>query len=407
MSRAVIGSRAELIAALRAQLRKAGAPGMCHGGGCRCAAAALEERIRAVREELFLDALFLVAQFPGGQVAEADKCCYAHDVRLCAGLCRATWAEEAFWSGLVRVAHPGPRKVTRLIVAAHRGDAARVAWLLARGAPREVMDADGMTALFHATMQGCTDAACALIAAGANVDASVNGYTVTYYAACNGHTDILRALLAAGANFETTRTNARTPLYDAAENGRTDAVRMLLAAGANFNATIELFSRKTALHAAAAGGHADAARALLAAGADANAVSTKGETPLHVAVLEDHFDAIRALLAAGANVNAAAADGSTPLLIAAKQGFLGTVRVLIAAGANLETAAPNGRRALHLASAMGHLDVMRALVRAGADKSAPANCKDGDYEFGFFGDGTSDLFDDAMDLLGFDLKDYE
>jgi ATP-binding cassette subfamily B protein len=33
-----------------------------------------------------------VAQFPGGRVAEAEKCCYAFDVRACAGLCSATWA---------------------------------------------------------------------------------------------------------------------------------------------------------------------------------------------------------------------------------------------------------------------------------------------------------------------------
>ena len=113
-SRLVIGSRAELVAALRAQLQANG-PAPCHEGGCRCVAGALEERIRALREAMFLDALFLVAQFPGGQIAEADKCCYAFDVRRCAGLCRAAWVEEAFWSGLARVSHPGRQKRTRLM----------------------------------------------------------------------------------------------------------------------------------------------------------------------------------------------------------------------------------------------------------------------------------------------------
>ena len=83
MSRLIIGSRAALVAALRKQRPSP----------------ERAERIRALREELFLDALFLVAQFPGGQVAEAEKCCYAYDVRMCAGLCRATWAEEAFGAG--------------------------------------------------------------------------------------------------------------------------------------------------------------------------------------------------------------------------------------------------------------------------------------------------------------------
>ena len=114
VSRLVIGSRAELVGALRAQLRAIG-PAPCHEGDCRCVAAALEERIRALLQDMFLDALFLVAQFPGGQIAEADKCCYAFDVRRCAGLCRAAWVEEAFWSGLARVSHPGRQKRTRLM----------------------------------------------------------------------------------------------------------------------------------------------------------------------------------------------------------------------------------------------------------------------------------------------------
>jgi hypothetical protein len=127
MSRFIIGSRAALIAALRAQWWPLWGRA---------------ERIRALREELFLDALFLIAQFPGGQIAEAEKCCYAYDVRLCAGLCKATWAEEAFWSGLVRV-RAGPHKVTQLMYAARHGDAARVAWLLARGAPKEAKNVGG------------------------------------------------------------------------------------------------------------------------------------------------------------------------------------------------------------------------------------------------------------------------
>ena len=62
-----------------------------------------EEDARA-REELLLDALFIVAQDPGGRAAAAAAhFCYAFDVRLCAGLCAATWAEEALWSGDVLV----------------------------------------------------------------------------------------------------------------------------------------------------------------------------------------------------------------------------------------------------------------------------------------------------------------
>jgi hypothetical protein len=245
MSRLVIGSRAELITALRKQIAERG------GAVASAAAAALAEEARALAEELVLDALFLVAQFPGGQIAEADKCCYAFDVRLCAGLCRATWAEEAFWSGLVRVSHAGPRKVTRLMYAAAHGDAARVAWLLARGSPREAKDSYGFTAL--------------------------------YWASLNGHIDVVRALLAAGTNVEEGGHGGATPLWISAYTGQTDVLSALLAAGANVEATAASIYGWRPLHEASFYDRVAAATLLLDAGADVNALDNAGRSPLYTA----------------------------------------------------------------------------------------------------------------------------
>ena len=196
----------------------------------------LAERRREVAEELFLDALFLVAQFPGGQIAEADKCCYAYDVRACAGLCKATWAEEAFWSGLVRV-RAGPKERTRLMYAAAHGDAARVSWLLARGAPREAKDVKGWTALYWASSKDRADAVRTLLTAGANVDAATNATTPLYIAAAYGHTDVMRMLLDAGANVEGTPYPYQIfgPLYVASMYGQVAAATLLLDAGADVN----------------------------------------------------------------------------------------------------------------------------------------------------------------------------
>ena len=217
MSRAIIGSRAELVAALRK----------------RKPTPATAERIRVLLEELFLDALFLAAQFPGGRVPEAAKCCYAFDLRACAALCRAAWAEEAFWCGLVRVAHAGPRKVTRLMCAAHRGDAARVAWLLARGAPKEVADAKGWTALHWASFHGRADAVRALLAAGASAGAEdANGVAPLFFAARNGHVKAARALIEAGASVEAeVKSYGFRPLHVAALEGRDAVAALLLDAG--------------------------------------------------------------------------------------------------------------------------------------------------------------------------------
>ena len=250
MSRFIIGSRAELIAALRKQRPSP----------------ERAERVRALLEELFLDALFLVAQFPGGQIAEADKCSYAFDVRLCAGLCRATWAEEAFWSGLVRVSHPGRQKRTRLMYAAYHGDAARMAWLLARGAPREVKDVDGYTAL--------------------------------HWASLKGHADAVRALLAAGASVEAASSSGCTSLWITTHLGNPDAMRMLLAAGANIEAVAAGWSNFRPLHVAIIMGHVGKVTLLLDAGADVNALAIDGSSPLACA----QTPAMRALLVARGGV---------------------------------------------------------------------------------------------------------
>ena len=220
MSRLVIGSRAELVAALRKQRPTP----------------ERAERVRALLQDMFLDTLFLVAQFPGGQIAEADKCSYAFDVRRCAGLCRATWAEEAFWSGLVRV-RAGRYERTRLMYAACHGDAARVAWLLARGAPMDAKDIHGQTALNWASWKGHTDAVRTLLAAGATADEANNdGVTPLDLAAHAGHTDAMRALLAAGADVEVAGNFGWRPLHTASVFSQGAAVTLLLDAGADVNA---------------------------------------------------------------------------------------------------------------------------------------------------------------------------
>jgi ankyrin repeat protein len=238
MSRLVIGSRAELVAALRKQR----------------ATPERAERVRALLQDMFLDALFLVAQFPGGQIAEAEKCCYALDV--CA---RCSRRAQMLTRRRMRAARP-------------------FASLLPMAA----------------TPTPC--ARCLL--RGANVNAATNyGATALYAAAQEGHTDAVRALLAAGGNIDAMcHEDGTTPLYMAAQHGHADAVRMLLAAGANANAACDDSMRP--LHAASFDDHSAAATLLLDAGAAVNALSNDGRSPLAYAKTR----AMRALLAARGGV---------------------------------------------------------------------------------------------------------
>ena len=364
MSRLVIGSRAALIAALSAE----GEPECAAAGAAALALAAAHllafgalappppsppplarfralilsaaraERVRALREELFLDALFIVAQFPGGQIPEAAKCCYAYDVRLCAGLCRATWAEEAFWCGLARV-QSGPTRRTHLMYASHKGDAARAAWLARKAAaPLEAVNvcasagrggraaaggtphararadpyppfrlpwADGETALVYASwccaLHKNLEPKCArpkvveaLIKAGANVNAAAAPHPRgRYYTTAIGRTSVAQ----------------EAPLHFAAESGNVEIARMLLAAGAAVGARDS--AGATPLHRAAAASalSMDILRVLIEAGAKLDAASNDGATP--AALLTAKADELRAL-AAGAAAPAALAGAAAP-----------------------------------------------------------------------------------------------
>ena len=381
MSRAVIGSRAELIAALRKQAAAAAAPGAapCHADGCRCAIQALLERARALAQGLFLDALFIVAQFPGGQIPEAAKCCYAFDVRRCDALCRAARAEEVFWCGLARVQHPRSKR-TRLMHAAHRGDAERVRWLLARGAPQEARCLGGWTALFFASDGGHVDAVRVLLAAGAEAGA-VNGAlgsTPLHNAATTGHAGVVEALIEAGADVNAARASGATPLHCAAERGHADAVRALLKAGASVDA--RQADGATPLIKAAT--HAPVVRALLEAGANVNAVNTLGITPLMVAAgghIDCGIDAAHALLAAGAGVNVANFTNTTALMFASGSRSPEIVRALLLHGASTSAANNRGKRALHHAVDSINSDPRTAALLLFLNKpGADLNARDAD-----------------------------
>jgi ankyrin repeat protein len=321
------------------------------------AAAAAEDGERDA--DLFLSALFIVAQVPGGQVAEKDKCCYAFDVRKAAGLCRATWAEEGFWSGLVRVQHPGRSRRTRLMYAAHRGDADRVRWLLARGAPLEVADADGRTALALALAGGHAGAVAALLAAGA-----LTGNAQLRGAAARRDAAVVRLLLSHGADAGARDAKGRTPLM----------AMMLFPSAGNRAPPVAVRLRE------ATPAYEAVATALLEAGADVSAADVNGVTAVHIAAQHAPVSVLRRLLAAGGSATAAQADGATPLHWAALAPVEASARIdmLLAAGASVHAVVGGdprrvGKTPLHAAAGAGVADAVHTLLAHGALVDARAN----------------------------------
>ena len=84
--------------------------------------------------------------------------------------------------------------------AATDGDVDRTKWLIARGAPLELKDGSGCTALFYAACLGRHNTLAILLDAGANVNAAADDGDTPIREACRlGHIFTASMLLKAGA----------------------------------------------------------------------------------------------------------------------------------------------------------------------------------------------------------------
>jgi cytohesin len=285
----------------------------------------------------------------------------------------------------------------RLVGAAAAGDAARVVALLREGAHP---DASGRPlgerltrpALAHAAARGHLDAARALLAGGATVDARTpdDGKTPLMLAAAAGHAAVVRALLDAGANANSRADHrwhdaGKTPLILAAEAGKIEAARVLLDAGASVHVKDDLSlcdhehgpTGQTALGYAVRAEKPDPelVALLLDAGAFPDARDESGATPLIRAAWVAKVDVVRQLLAAGADPNSPARDGDgrTALMAATEMNDDATIyRLLRAAGAR-----PNDRselsEALRMAVFRGVGPVVDDLLADGVDVNAESS----------------------------------
>ena len=145
-----------------------------------------------------------------------------------------------------------------------------------------------------------------LLKGGADVNAAqADGMTALHWAALNGDLPTMDVVLLAGATREAlTRVGAYTPLHLASQRGHAAAVAKLLAAGSKagpFTAT-----GVQALHLAAQAGNAEAVKALLDHGADIDARDrTHGRTALVFAVSKDRREVLALLAARGATLQLA------------------------------------------------------------------------------------------------------
>ena len=281
-------------------------------------------------------------------------------------------------------------------------------------------DAEGLTLMHYAALEGLFPAAELLRHLGANVDRTDNrGLLPVDYAEFGGHLETQQLLLgvepatvdlftAAATNAQRalerllaepeTDINARTAegktaLHLSAARGSFDATQRLLAAGADI--LVEDKDGNIPLELAIDAGHALVVSVLLEA-AGLNAKEHKGWTALNWAVLSRNQLRVLALLAKGAKVgegcqnaievclllqdmemfeivraagdiDAASSRGDTALMGVAHRGDERVVDALLAHGANTNVAdMRRGYTPLRLAGENGHLAILIKLIEHGA-----------------------------------------
>ena len=263
-------------------------------------------------------------------------------------------------------------RTTSLMRAAAAGDERRVRELLAAGAPLELQDTAGDTALHAATrrnLAGVVELLCT--APGAAIALALKGRDGdTPFAVAINHCPagvFWRLCAVLGAPVDARDIHGDTPLILACQCGNEDAVRALLARGARQE--LQGSGGETALHKAIRYSRIGTVELLCAASGAAVALTLRaelGDTPLTLASKHCPASVVELLCAVpGASlVDAQDSNGRTPLMIACGLGHEDAVRALLARGARQELEDCDGWTSMHEAAFKGHAGVVELLCAA-------------------------------------------
>jgi len=248
------------------------------------------------------------------------------------------------------------------------------------------LSATAFAALPELVESGDRDAALAMIASGADVDArSADGTTALHWAAHRSDLQLVTALLNRHADVNAVNDYGVTALAAAALEADVRVISALVDAGADVDAPNA--EGQTALMVVARTAHVGAARVLLERGADVDATEQwGGQSALMWAAAQRQPAMIELLIEYGADVDARGrvhdwqrrvtaeprikimqAGGFTSLLYAAREGCTECVTALVAGGADIDLADPDGLTPLLLALYNRHFDTAARLIELGAD----------------------------------------
>ena len=256
-------------------------------------------------------------------------------------------------------------------------------------------NADGETPLMIASVGNARNAAAALAACGADVNAKGDtGDTPLHFAALRNALDVAKLLFERGADVNAKEDTGWTPLHFAALRNDLDVAKLLIERGADVKAAA--LNGTTPLHFAANRSFYDMAKLLIDRGAAVNAKDEDGKTPL---LISYDLDLMKLLIDRGADVNASSnygstrlgnaflninpdvakllidrgANGWTPLFLAVIENRLDVAKRLIDLGADVNAKGASGWTPLHLAGQLNSLDMAKLLIDHGADVNEKRN----------------------------------
>ena len=254
---------------------------------------------------------------------------------------------------------------SRLHWAAQDGDTVLVLRLLRGGASAEATDADGVTPLQLAALEGHVGVCSALIGEGRAAAGAADAHrrTPLHFAAEEGHAAVVTLLVTHGSPVSAADCDGMTPLHLAAEKRHAHVAARLLDHRASTSAATA--KHATPLHLASRAGDLAVVALLLEHGASVEATDTNGDTPLHQAATPG---VARLLLEHHAPVRRRSRWGDTPLHAAAWLGEASVLEQLLDWDAHVDEASAGDARQtpLHLAAWRGQLDAARLLCQRGA-----------------------------------------
>lgn len=198
-----------------------------------------------------------------------------------------------------------------------------------------------------------------------------DGLTLLHVAAIDGNVAAAERLLARGADVNRRHGILGPPLAQALMMGDVELARLLIRHGADPSAVGDSWDI-TPLQAALNSGRADGVRLLLSMGVDPMPAGV-WNNPLNGLTADEEIDTVCLLLRAGVDPNRAGGNGELPLVTAAAFGTPSAVATFIAGGADPALRDAKGQTALTIAR--GRPEVLAVLRRA-SDDIPPAACPD-------------------------------